>query len=324
MTSLRRAILVAAAGVGLLSSAAAEGYPTKPVQVLVPYPAGGPFDTIMRALAAGLTEKWKQQVVVDNRGGANETLAAAALARARPDAYTLMIATDATTIHNQFLFKTLPYDTEQAFTPVTRIAVAQLALVVPASSSISSVRELLDRAKESPGKLNYGSASAGNISHIAMAWFAKRNGVVMNHVPYRGAAPMLQDVIGAQIDVGLAALSAVVGPAKAGQLRALAISGERRAAGLPDAPTFKELGLEDPDASFTIGILAPAGAPANIVEKIAGDISTIVSRLEFRTRNIDPFAFDLVAGSPDEFRTFLERERPRQAERIRASGAALD
>ncbi len=317
-------LLALAFGAAMAWPAEAQDYPSKPVQILVPYPAGGPLDTIMRALGQSLTEAWGKQVVIDNRPGANETIAAAALASSPPDGYTIMIATDATTMQNGVLFESLPYDTATAFAPITRIARAQLGIIVPEASPIHSVDDLVEAAKADPGKVNYGSASLGNVSHVAMAWFAKQHGVEMTHVPYKGAAPMIQDIISGNIDVGFTAISAIVGPAQEKQLRAVVVAGERRATALPEVPTFKELQVEDPGAFFDIVLLAPAGTPDAIVEKIADTVKEAASSEAFRTRNIDPFAFDLVLDDPKEFGAYLQLERPKQEQRLKTLGVSLD
>lgn len=324
LRSVTGVILAVACGISTALPASADNYPIKPVQVLVPYPAGGPLDTIMRGLGQRLTEAWSQQVVIDNRPGANETIAAAALASAPADGYTIMIATDATTMQNGVLFGSLPYDTATAFAPITRIARAQLGIIVPEASPIHSVNELVEAARVAPGKLNYGSASPGNVSHVAMAWFAKQHNVEMNHVPYKGAAPMIQDIIAGNIDVGFTAISAMVGPMQEKQLRAIVVAGDRRASAMPDIPTFKELKVEDPGAFFDIVLLAPAGTPSDIIEKVAEDVRAAASAEAFRARYIDPFAFDLVLDGPREFGGYLQAERPNQEQRLKTLGVSLN
>lgn len=316
------------AGVGLLGShavrAADAPFPNRPVRVVVPYPAGGAVDGLARPLAQRMSQAWGQPVVVENRSGANETIGATSVANSPPDGHTLLMATDATMSVNASLFRHLPYDVERGLAPISRLVLTQLVLTVPPTSPARTVTEFISLAKARPGQLNYGSASVGNVSHIAMAWFANRYGLEMNHVPYRGAAPMLQDVLAGRIDAAFGTPQAVAALVQSGHIRALAVSGTRRIPSLPDVPTFVQSGVENPDATFPIGVLAPGQTPLVLRDRIATDIRQVVTDAGFRSEFIDPIGYELVADTPTEFATFIAQDRVKQAERVRVAGASLD
>ncbi len=324
---LKRLLLSSIAGatcIFSMASFAATPYPTKPVKIVVPYAAGGPVDSLARALAVSLSSMWGQPVVVDNKPGANEIIGATSVAKSSHDGYTLMLATDPTLSLNPYLFKKLSYDPIKELIPVTRVAVSNMALVVPNSLPVNNIREFVAYAKANPGKVSYGSSGIGNGTHLAVAQFARDNGLEMIHVPYKGLAPTLQDMMGGTIQAAVGAVS-VIAPFNAdGKLKVLGVSGGRRASSLPNVPTFTEAGYSKFEASFYFGIVAPAGLEPEIQNKIAADIKKIVSQPEFRTTNIDKFALEVVLDTPAEFEAFLVKDRAAAQSKITSSGAQLD
>ena len=324
MKQFLRAASLALAVLSAPGLCGAQAFPSKPVRIVVPLSAGGPVDVITRALSARLTETWGQTVVVDNRPGANEIVGAENIATSKGDGYSLLMATDPVISQNQFLFSKLPYDPVNAFAPVTRIAVANMALFVPASMPVNTVKEFVEYAKQRPGKVAYGSTGIGNVTHLSMAWLENRAGITLNHVPYKGLAPVIQDMLSGQIEAAFGAVSVLDQHIKAGKLKALAISGAQRAKLLPNVPTLIEAGFENIDANFNIGLFAPRETPKDVVAKIAADVQRIVRDPAFRERYIDAYAFELVASSPDEFVAYATRDRVRQEQRIKISGAKLD
>ncbi|WP_423199085.1 MULTISPECIES: Bug family tripartite tricarboxylate transporter substrate binding protein [unclassified Cupriavidus] len=299
-------------------------WPQKPVRLVVPYAAGGPVDTLARALSAQLSNVWGQPVVVDNRPGGNEVIGAAAVAKAPGDGYTLLLATDAAATLNLHVFKKLPYDPVKELAPVTRVAMANMAIAVSNLLPVTDLRSFVAYVKAHPGQVSYGSSGIGNGTHLSLAWFAKEAGLDMVHVPYKGLAPALQDVMSGTIQVTVGAGS-VVGPfAESGRVKALAINGARRAAILPNVPTFAEAGFPKLDASFPFSLLAPGTTPEPLREKIYLDVKKVVMTEQFRKENLDRYALDPVLDSPQEFAKALVRDRALAAEKVKASGAQLD
>ena len=258
----RRLAVLAAAALTLLPVIGhGQSYPSKPVKIVVPYAAGGPVDALARALSAKLSGMWGQQVIVDNKPGANEVIAASQVAKSPGDGYTLMLATDPTLSLNPYLFQKLSYDPLKELTPITRVAISNMALVVPANFPASNLKEFVAYARANPDKVTYGSSGMGNGTHLALAWFAKENQLSMVHVPYKGLAPALQDMLGGNIQVTVGAVSVIAPFVESGKLKVLAISGSKRARSLPNAPTFAEAGFPWMEASFYYGLIAPAGIP---------------------------------------------------------------
>jgi tripartite-type tricarboxylate transporter receptor subunit TctC len=326
MTMNRRDVLLAVATFALAAPTVshAQAWPSKPVRIVVPYAAGGPVDALGRALGARLATMWGQQIVIDNKPGGNEVIAAAQVAKSPNDGYTLMLATDPTMSLNPYLFQKLSYDPQKELTPITRVAVANMAMVVPASLPANSLKEFVSYAKANPDKVTYGSSGIGNGTHLSMAWFAKQNQLDIVHVPYKGLAPVLQDMLGGNVQATLGAVSVISPFVEGGKLKALAISGSKRARSLPNVPTFAEAGFPAMEANFYYGLIAPAGLPDAIREKIAADVRTVVTDAQFKSENLDKFALDAVADSPKEFEQFLVRDRENAATKVKLSGARLD
>lgn len=298
----------------------AQSFPTKPVRMIVGYPAGGPLDVIARGLAEGLSERWKQPVVVENRVGAGEILAAGAVARAVPDGYTLLSGSGSAFSTNIFTRKNLPYDPEKDLAPIAHLTVAAMALVVPASMPVKTLQDFVDLAKREPGKLTYGSAGTLSPPQFSHAELRRYAGVELRLVPFQGIGPVLTEMLGGRIDSAIGGLSAVVPMVNDGKIRALAVGGNRRAKDLPDVPTFQELGLGGIDPTFFAGLAAPAGTPKPIIDQIAGDVRIVTSAPEFIAKYIDPFGMVLAVDTPESFRQFLVQQRKRDERRIKEAG----
>lgn len=309
---------------GAVAAIAATPYPVKPVRLVVPYAAGGPVDSLARALAGQLSSTWGQQVIVDNRAGANEIVGATNVAKSPADGYTLMLATDPTLSLNPYLFKKLSYDPLKELIPVMRVAVSNMALVVPNTLPVNNIKEFVAYAKANPGKVAYGSSGIGNGTHLAVAQFARDNGLDMVHVPYKGLAPTLQDMLGGNVQAAVGAVSVIAPFSADGKLKVLGVSGPKRASSLPNVPTFTEAGYPKFEASFYFGIVAPAGLDPEIRNKIAADVKKIASQSDFRAANLDKFALDSVLDTPAEFEAFLVKDRAAAQAKITASGAQLD
>jgi len=324
----RRDFIRGSAAVGgshlLANSALSQlaAYPSRPIRFVVPYSAGGPTDIAARAIAQKLSDALGQQVVVDNRPGANEIIGADHVAKAAPDGYTLLLATDAGLSLNKHLYARLPYDPEKDFAPVTRIADAQLVLI--ASDRIKTVQDLIAKAKASPGAASYASAGTGNTAHLAMESFARLNALQLTHVPYKGAAAAFPDLMAGRVDAMFTAVTAALPLVQQGKVRALGMSGQKRLAMLPDVPTFAELGFKGFEASFYLGVVAPAGTPAAIVQRLSAELRRVILAPEFKARSVEAWALEPVGDAPADFAEFLRRDRDRAAERVKTAGVRLD
>ena len=317
MRSIAFALLLAA------TWANAQSYPAKPIRIVVPYTAGGPADLLVRALGQKLTDAWGQQVIVENKPGANEIIAAQEVAHSPADGYNWLLASDAVYSLNPYLYSKLPYDPVKDFAPVSRIVTANLMLVTRPDFSAPTVRELIDYAKKNPGKLNYGTVGAGGVNHLAMAWFNTQHGLDMQPVHYKGLVNGLQDIMTNRLDLMFAVIGGAAPHLKAGKMKGLAVSGAHRHPLIPDVPTFAEAGLRDFDASFYFALAAPAGTPRDIVAKLAAEAAKIVSTAEFKER-LTTLGFEPVGETPEQFAAFLKRDRELAQKKVQASGAKLD
>ena len=323
MNRITSFIAAATLAFGAASSAVADTFPSKPVRIIVPYSAGGPIDILARGLSPRLAKQWKDGVIIDNKPGGNEIVGASELVRSAPDGYTLLLGTDSVFSQNQFLFRKLPYDST-TMVPVTRVALANLVMFVRPDMPVSDMKEFVAYARANPGKVNYGSAGNGNITHLSMAAVEKKYNLQMTHVPYKGLAPLIQDMLGGSVQVAFG-MGAVLDPyIKSGKVKAIAISGSQRAKVFPSVPTFAESGFPDVECSLNIGLFAPPGTPPAVVKSVADGMRKALLEPEFRAKFIDDVAYEMVASTPQEFASFIVKDRPVQKARIEASGARLD
>lgn len=327
MRNRRRVLALAAFAFAALSPlpAAAQDWPAQAVTIVVPYAPGGAVDIMARALSEKLTGRWRQPVVVENRSGAAEVIAATSVARAKPDGYTLFLATEIGLETNPFLFSKLAYNPSTDFSPITRVINGPLIYVVKADSPIHSVADLVQQAKEQPGKVSYGSSGTGGSVHLAVNWFATASGhTPFTHVPYRGSAPAVQDILANTIQFTAAPLSLVMPFIKENRLRAIATTGAVRIRTLPDVPTLAELGYKDSVVHFMFGVVGPAKMPPALAAKIATDIGEVMRDPEFQARNVEANGFVLAAETPAEFAHYLATNRENQRARVKAANVQLD
>jgi tripartite-type tricarboxylate transporter receptor subunit TctC len=301
----------------------AANYPTKPVRLVVPFPAGGTTDILARAVAQTLSEAWGQQVIVDNRPGAGGNIGSDLVAKSKPDGYTLLMGTVGTHAINPSLYKNMPYDHVKDFAPVILVAGVPNVLVVNPSLPVHSVPELIAYAKANPGKLNFASSGNGTSIHLSGELFKAMTGVEMTHVPYKGSAPALTDLIGGQVQLMFDNLPSSLPFIKAGKLRALAVTSGARAAALPDLPTLAESGLPGFEASSWFGVLAPAGTPRDIVAKLNGAIAGWLASPEAKEKLLAQGAI-AAGGAPDDFARHIGAETSKWAKVVKASGAHID
>ena len=300
-------------------AAAADSYPTRPVRLIAPFSAGGGVDIVARYLALKLTEKWGQQVVVDNRTGATGIIGTEIAAHSPPDGYTLILGNAATHAVNVSLFKKLPYDAVKDFVPVTLIGRVPEMLIVHPALSAASVRELIALAKAKPGELTFGSAGAGSPPHLAGELFQFLAKVKLVHVPYKGSAPALADLIGGQISMYFSNILSAVPFVKSGRLRGLGVTSEKRSVVAPEIPTIAESGLPGYEDYNWYGILAPKGTPRAILTQLHADIVQVVRGRDMEERLTKDGA-EVIASTPDEFARFIREEIDRYARIVKASG----
>jgi tripartite-type tricarboxylate transporter receptor subunit TctC len=300
----------------------AEGYPGKPIRIIVPYPPGGFNDTLARTLGQKLTEKWKQPVIVDNRPGGGGTIGTNLAAKSAPDGYTLLIVSFAFAV-NPALYGTLPYDSEKDFAPIVLAASTPNLLVVNPGLPVKSVKELIALARSKPGKLNYASAGNGSSNHLSMELLKSLTGVDIVHVPYKGSAPAVTDLIGGQFDLMFDNVPNVLQQVKAGKLRAVAVSSKERSPFVKELPTVTESGVPGFDVSVWFGVVAPAGTPEPVVAKLNAEINGILKiaeiRQAFNDQGVEP-----LGGTPREFSAFLGAQTTKWAKVVKDSGAKAE
>ena len=317
--------LVVTATAGVLSAAPAQAqgtWPDKPLKLVVPYPAGGNADNTARLLATQLGQRLGQQVVVDNRPGGSGTIGAAAVAKAPADGYTLLLDATAFTV-NPSLFPKLPFDAAKDFAPISLVLQVPLLMVVPANSPFQSVADVAKAARARPGHLTYASAGNGGAQHLAGELFKQGQKVAITHIPYRGGAPALTDLIGGQVDMMFSATTASGPFVKSGKLRALAISSPRRVEGWESVPTVAESGVPGFQVSEWNGLFAPAGTPRPVLERLEAETRAIVASPEMKKRFAE-LGVQGVGSSAQEFSSFLKAETTKWAEVIRTSGIRMD
>jgi tripartite-type tricarboxylate transporter receptor subunit TctC len=302
---------------------AQTAYPSQPIRIVVPFPPGGATDIMARAAAQKLAEAWKAQVVVDNRPGAGGNIGSELVAKAAPDGYTLEMGTVGTHAINASLYAKMPYDHVKDFTPVVLVAAVPNVLVVHPSVPANSVQELIAYAKANPGKLNFASSGAGTSIHLSGELFKVMAGVQMTHVPYKGSAPAITDLLGGQVQLMFDNLPPSLPHIRAGKLRALAVTTSERAPALPDVPTVAESGLPGFEASSWFGLLAPAGTPREIVVKINGEIARWLVTPEAKEKMI-AIGANAKGGTPEDFAKHIADETAKWAKVVKESGAKVD
>ncbi|HEY8553451.1 MAG TPA: tripartite tricarboxylate transporter substrate binding protein [Burkholderiales bacterium] len=302
---------------------AADDYPSKPIKMVVPFPPGGTTDILARIVGQELTKAWGQQVVIENRAGAGGNIGSDIVAKAAPDGYTLLMGTVGTHGINMSLYKKMPYDAVKDFQPITVVAAVPNILVVHPSVPVHSVKELVDYAGKNPGKLSFASSGNGTSIHLSGELFKTLTGVQMTHVPYKGSAPAITDLLGGQVHLMFDNMPSAFPHVQAGKLRALAVTTAQRAAAAPDLPTIAEAGVPGYEATSWFGVLAPAGVPRPIVEKLYREIARILKdpqvSKEMRARGAEP-----VGNTPDEFAAYIKAEIEKWRKVVEASGAQVD
>ena len=324
----RRAIGLACATVCALfacSSALAQasgGYPNKPIKLVVPYPPGGPTDIVARVVAQKLSEQLGQSIIIDNRPGAGANLGAEAVARSPADGYTLMVATTAHAI-NPALFSKLNYSITKDFAPISQLTAGPLVIVATPNLAANNVKELIALAKSKNGEINFASSGNGQSTHLSAELFNAMAGTKMNHIPYKGSAPALTDVMSGQADLMFDTMLSAMPFVKGGKLKAIAVTSAQRSPVAPDIPTIAESGLPGYEAIAWNGLLAPAGTPKEVVDQINAALKKVLEAPDVKQR-FDAQGFAAQWGTPADFGKFVQSEVDKWAKVVKTSGAKVD
>ncbi len=312
-------------GLGFAASAQpAPSYPAKPIRLVVPFAPGGITDILARALGQRLAEAWGQQVVVENRPGANSQVGAEVVARAAPDGYTLMVSADTTFVMNPHLYGKVAYDALADFVPVSGLGISPQALVVHPGVPAVDVNGLVGLARTKPGELNYGTFGIGSSGHLNIELLQSMTGTKFTAVHYKGAAPALTDVIGGHIQMMIVSIGLVTQPWQAGQLKVLGFGSTARIAQFPDVPTIAESGLPGYEAASWYGLVAPHGTPREIVDKLSAETRRIFGDATFREKFLAPNMIFSIAGSPEHFAARIRTDYVKWGKVIRDANVKVE
>ena len=297
-------------------------YPTRPIRLVVPFPPGGGTDTMARAIAPKISEILGQQIVPENRGGAGANIGAEVAAKSAPDGYTLMLATITNAI-GATLYTKLNYDLVRDFAPITRLATTPHILVVHPSVPVKTVKEFTAFAKARPGQLTYSSSGAGSAAHLAGELFSSLAGVKMVHVPYKGGGPSMIALVGGEVSVCFATMPSAVGYVRAGRLRGIAVTTDKRSPAMPDLPTIAETGVKGYEAGSWYGLSAPAGTPRPIIERLHAATTKVMALPDINER-LAKAGFEVVTSTPEEFAAFTKSEIQKWGKLVKATGLKVD
>ena len=319
----RQALALAAAGAVMPAAAQSAGFPNKTVRIIVPYTTGGSNDVIARLLAQQLQTQWGQPVVVENRPGAAGNIGSAEVAKAAPDGHTLLLTNINITSMNPALIANMPFDPQKDFAPISLLGTTTLALVVHPSVPANSVAELISLAQKEPGKLNYASSGNGSPQHMSAEMFKAMTRTQITHVPYRGAAPAVADVVGGQVQVTVGVVNQLIAHIRSGRLRALGVTSLKRLAQLPEVPTLDEAGVRGYESEIWLGLAAPGATPAPLIEQINQDVRRAMSNPEVVSR-LQGQGIDVLLSTPAQMRQRSLDDLRRWGDIIRTAGIKLD
>ena len=317
------ALLALCLAAPLQAQSPADSFPSKPVRLIIPFPPGGATDITGRVIGEKLQAKWGQPVVIENRPGAGGNIGADIVAKAPPDGYTLVLGVTGSHGINISLHKKMPYHPLKDFEPITQATVYPNAIIVHPSFPANNLQELIALARKEPGKYVFGSDGTGTGSHLTMELLAHKAGIKLQHAPYKGAGPLVSDVMGQQLPIGVTGIIGVMNAYKGGKVKVLGVSSLQRSSAAPDLPTVAEQGFPGFAAEPWSGFFAPKGTPRPIVEKLANDMIAAM-RMPDVQKKMAELGTPLVASRPDEFRKYVENEIEKWAEAVKVSGATVD
>jgi len=312
-------LYAAAAVIGGIAPAQAQTFPTRTITLVIPFAPGGSNTIVGRAIADKMAELLGEKIVIDNRPGAGGTVGSRAVAKSEPDGYTLLLSFTGTMAIAPSLYRNVGYDPRKDFAPIGLIGNAPNSLVVHPSFPAKSLAELIAYAKANPGKVNFGSAGAGTVSHITGEYFAHSAGIKLVHIPYKGTGPALTDLLGGHIPMAFAPIPASHANVSAGLLRALAVTSVARSSLLPDVPTIAESGLPGFDASLYYGLVAPAGTPRPVIDKLNRTLQQALASAEVR-KQLGLDGTEITPGSPEDYAAFIDKDEKKWSQLVRESG----
>jgi tripartite-type tricarboxylate transporter receptor subunit TctC len=301
----------------------AQVYPAKAVRIVVPYPPGGGNDLLGRPIAQKLTEKWGQNVAIDNRGGASGMIGADLVAKSAPDGYTILLCASPECALNVTLYPRMNYNPTRDFAPVTQLAVSSLVLIVHPSLPVRNMKDYLALARVQPGELTYSTVGAGSPHHIAGEWMKLLTGIKVIHVPYKGGGPQLIDLLGGQVHSGFVAMPVVAPYLASGRVRPVAVTTARRSPAIPDVPSLAESGLAGFDVSQWYGIVVPAGTPASIIAKLNAELVELLQSRDIRSR-MEDLGAEPVGSTQAQFGQFIRAEIVKYQKLVSATGITID
>ncbi|AVS78805.1 LacI family transcriptional regulator [Paracidovorax avenae] len=323
-STFRRGLIAAAAACALLPGlAAAQAFPSKPITIIVPFAAGGTTDILARIIAQGMGAELGQSVVVDNRAGAGGNIGGQVAARAPADGYTLFMGTVGTHAINAALYRKMPFDPVKDFAPLTRVANVPNLLVANPAQPFKTVQELIAYAKANPGKINFGSSGSGSSIHLSGELFKSMAKVDMQHVPYKGSAPAVTDLLGNQIAIMFDNMPSAIQHVRSGKLRAIAVTTAKRSPELPDVPTIAESGVPGYEATSWFGMFAPAATPAPVVAQLNATIVKVLAQPDIRKKLAEQGA-EAAGETPAQFADFIQKESVKWGRVVKESGASVD
>ena len=315
--------VLSSSGVAIAQNTATQSYPAKPIRFVIPFPPGGPADIFGRTIGQQLSDRWNQQVVIDNRAGAGGNIGADIVAKAPADGYTILMGFVGTHAINPSLYRSMPYDNIRDFAPVGLVATATIVLVTHPTVQAKSVKELIALAKTKPGGLTFGSPGNGTPQHLAGELFNTMAQVKTTHIPYKGAVPALQDLLGGRISYIFSSMPPALPHVKLGKINALAVTSTKRSPATPELPTVAESGLPGYEVINWYGVLAPAGTPQAIVAKLNTEVTRIMLLPEVKERLAAQGA-ETMTSTPQEFASFIRSETEKWAKVVKFSGARID
>lgn len=318
-----RSLVLALVAATLGGSALAQSWPTKPIRIIVPFPPGGGTDIIARETSQRVAKATGWTFVVDNKPGAGGNLGVDAVAKAPADGYTIVLGQSSNLAINPTLYAKLPYDPQKDLAPIVLLANAPLVMVTGTPKPYKTLADAVNAAKAKPGQLNFASPGNGTVAHLTSELFQKAAGIKTQHVPYKGAAQAMTDVIGGAVDLYMSSVPTLLGHIKQGKVRALAVTSARRVDDLPDVPTINESGYKGFDAVTWFGLLAPAGTPKDVIAKLNAEFNKALKQPELNKRLADEGA-DPAGGTPEQFAALIKDDIPRWGKVVKESGAKVD
>lgn len=299
-------------------------FPNKPITIIVPYAPGGVSDAIGRGIAQKLSQEFKTQVVVDNKAGGNTVIGATHVAKSNPDGYTLLLTAEATLTLNPLIYPKLSYDVDKSFTPIIAIAQVPQSLIISSKLGVTNYQDFVTYAKKNAGKVSYATLGVGSTAHLNFEMFQRSVGLSMHDIPFKGASVAINDLIGGHVDAMIVSTGLIAAQSKSGNLRALATAGNKRSPLLPDVPTFKEVGVANFYPSSWFALLAPAGTPQDVVQKLNATVNKILKDDTIKSTLLDKFSLEALGGTPESLRTLIRSDSERMIPVVKDLGIKLE